>query len=240
MDAAERAAAGKAARSAARRSSHAAWEPPESRADPVEILERPGAVAGSRAGADPLRADVGLALRLLPRRRRGDGRRPRRHAGTPGCGCRPAATPTSPTSAPSRRPTAASSSTSTTSTSPCPGPGSGTSSGSPPASRSPAAKTASSARSAARRCCEAARAYREAMRTFASQRNLDVWYARLDVESVMGEVEAEPKLTQPGAQGRGQGAGQGQPAGAREAHPNGRRRAAHPQRTAADRPRPRS
>jgi uncharacterized protein (DUF2252 family) len=33
------------------------------------------------------------------------------------------------------------------------------------------------------------------MRAFASQGSLDVWYARLDVESVMGEIEAEPKLT---------------------------------------------
>ncbi len=41
----------------------------------------------------------------------------------------------------------------------------------------------------------AARSYREAMRTFAAQGNLAVWYARLDVESVMGEIEAEPKLT---------------------------------------------
>jgi uncharacterized protein (DUF2252 family) len=41
----------------------------------------------------------------------------------------------------------------------------------------------------------AARAYREAMRAFASQSNLEVWYARLDVEAVMGEIDAEPKLT---------------------------------------------
>ncbi|HEX5928951.1 MAG TPA: DUF2252 domain-containing protein [Solirubrobacterales bacterium] len=40
----------------------------------------------------------------------------------------------------------------------------------------------------------AARSYREAMRSFASQRNLEVWYARLDVEAVMAEIEAEPKL----------------------------------------------
>ncbi|MFN8164281.1 MAG: DUF2252 family protein, partial [Solirubrobacterales bacterium] len=42
---------------------------------------------------------------------------------------------------------------------------------------------------------EAARAYRDSMRAFASQRNLEVWYARLDVEAVMSEIEAEPKLT---------------------------------------------
>jgi uncharacterized protein (DUF2252 family) len=35
------------------------------------------------------------------------------------------------------------------------------------------------------------RAYREAMREFASQRNLEVWYARLDVETAMAEVESD-------------------------------------------------
>ncbi|HVY95582.1 MAG TPA: DUF2252 domain-containing protein [Solirubrobacterales bacterium] len=34
----------------------------------------------------------------------------------------------------------------------------------------------------------AARAYRDAMRAFASQTNLEVWYARLDVESVLAEA----------------------------------------------------
>ncbi|HEV7769304.1 MAG TPA: DUF2252 domain-containing protein [Solirubrobacterales bacterium] len=41
----------------------------------------------------------------------------------------------------------------------------------------------------------AGRSYREAMRSFASQRNLEVWYARLDVESVLGEIDAESKLS---------------------------------------------
>src|SRR6476661_2180515 len=40
MDAPERAAAGRAARSEVRRSSHSGWEPPDGRADPVAILER--------------------------------------------------------------------------------------------------------------------------------------------------------------------------------------------------------
>jgi uncharacterized protein (DUF2252 family) len=34
----------------------------------------------------------------------------------------------------------------------------------------------------------AMRAYREAMRRFAGMRNLDVWYARLDVETLLGEI----------------------------------------------------
>ena len=79
MDAPERAAAGKAARSEAPsllpRRLGAARGPGRPGRDP----RAPGGLAGPRAGADPLRADVGLALRLLPRRRRGDGRRPRRH-----------------------------------------------------------------------------------------------------------------------------------------------------------------
>jgi len=39
------------------------------------------------------------------------------------------------------------------------------------------------------------RAYREAMREFASQRNLEVWYARLDVETAMAEIEADDPET---------------------------------------------
>jgi uncharacterized protein (DUF2252 family) len=34
----------------------------------------------------------------------------------------------------------------------------------------------------------AVRAYREAMRSFAGMRNLDVWYARLDVDTLLGEI----------------------------------------------------
>ena len=38
-----------------------------------------------------------------------------------------------------------------------------------------------------------AAAYREAMRAFAGQRNLEVWYARFDVEAALEEVEAEDR-----------------------------------------------
>jgi uncharacterized protein (DUF2252 family) len=43
----------------------------------------------------------------------------------------------------------------------------------------------------------AVRAYREAMRRFAEMSNLDVWYARLDVDTLLGEIAklADPKLT---------------------------------------------
>ncbi|MEX2106253.1 MAG: DUF2252 family protein [Solirubrobacterales bacterium] len=37
----------------------------------------------------------------------------------------------------------------------------------------------------------AARTYRDSMRAFASQRNLEVWYARLDGEAAMGEAEID-------------------------------------------------
>ncbi len=37
----------------------------------------------------------------------------------------------------------------------------------------------------------AVRTYREAMRQFAAQRNLEVWYARFDVDSALGEIELD-------------------------------------------------
>jgi uncharacterized protein (DUF2252 family) len=37
----------------------------------------------------------------------------------------------------------------------------------------------------------AAREYREAMRRFASMRSLDIWYARLDIEAALGELGAQ-------------------------------------------------
>ena len=86
MNVSERAAEGKAARSEAPRSAHAAWEPPADRADPVEILESQARSRVARPGPDPLRADGRLALHLLPRRGGGDGRGPRHHAGVRAAG----------------------------------------------------------------------------------------------------------------------------------------------------------
>ena len=68
-------------------------------------------------------------------------------------------------------------------------------------------------------------AYRGAMHEFAAMNEIDVWYARLDVEQMAEPVAAD------GDQGRpppareepGEGAQQGQPAGARKADRNGRR-----------------
>ena len=89
---------------------------------PGRPAREPGRDARARAGADPLRADAGLAVHLLPRRGPDHGRRPRRARRRPACACSSAATPTSRTSASSPRPSGGWSSTSTTSTRPCPGP----------------------------------------------------------------------------------------------------------------------
>src|SRR6478672_8174904 len=93
------------------------------------------------------------------------------------------------TSAASPRPSGISSTTSTTSTRHCPGRSSGTSSASRPASRSPAEIAASG--EAERRACvlQVVRSYREAMRAFAGQRNIEVWYARLDADRFEGELK---------------------------------------------------
>ena len=66
LSAAERAARGKAARSEVPRSSHAVFEPAAHRSDPIELLRAPGADAGAGARADPLRADAGVAVHVLP------------------------------------------------------------------------------------------------------------------------------------------------------------------------------
>ena len=65
---AERAARGKAARAEVPRSSQAEIDFPKSR-DPVGAAGGAGGVAGAGAGADPLRADAGVAVRVLSRRR---------------------------------------------------------------------------------------------------------------------------------------------------------------------------
>ena len=70
---------GKAARSEVPRASHAEFAAGPGRPDPVSQLESQAAVAGAGAAADPLRADGGLRLHLLPRCRPPHGPRPRRH-----------------------------------------------------------------------------------------------------------------------------------------------------------------
>jgi uncharacterized protein (DUF2252 family) len=194
MDAAERAAAGRAARSAARRSSHAAWEPPDGRADPVAILERQAQtrvpelvpIRYGRMSVSPFAFFRGAAAVMAADL-----------ATTPVSGLRVQACGDAHLSnfgafaAPDRRLVFDLNDFDES----LPGPWewdvkrlgasfaiAGRENGFRPKQRQAAV-------------LEAARSYRDAMRAFASLRNLEVWYARLDVESVMGEIEAEPKLT---------------------------------------------
>ena len=79
----ERVARGKAARDQVPRSAHARLELGPDRPDPVALLEEQAATARPRARPDPLRADAGLAVHLLPGRRADHGGRP---GGTPRSG----------------------------------------------------------------------------------------------------------------------------------------------------------
>ena len=73
---AERAERGKAARAEVPRESHAVFDPPPDRPDPVALLEEQATVAGAGAGADPVGPDDGLPVHLLPRGGAADGQRP--------------------------------------------------------------------------------------------------------------------------------------------------------------------
>ena len=195
MDAPERAASGRAARSQARRSSHAAWEPPEGRADPVAILERQARsrvpelvpIRYGRMSASPFAFFRGAAAVMAADLAR-----------TPVSGLRVQACGDAHLSnfgafaAPDRRLVFDLNDFDES----LPGPW-----------EWDVKRLAASFAIAGRESCfkrkeraaavlAAARSYREAMRAFASQGNLGVWYARLDVESVMGELDAEPKLTE--------------------------------------------
>jgi uncharacterized protein (DUF2252 family) len=194
MDARERAAAGRAARSQVRRSSHAAWKPPADRADPVAILERQAAsrvpelvpIRYGRMSASPFAFFRGAAAVMAADL-----------AATPASGLRVQVCGDAHLSnfgafaAPDRRLVFDLNDFDES----LPGPWewdvkrlgasfaiAGRENGFKRGERAGAVLAAT-------------RAYREAMRAFASQSNLEVWYARLDVESVMGEIEAEPKLT---------------------------------------------
>ena len=71
----ERMARGRAARKEAPRSSHGRWEPAPDRPDPVALLEEQAESRVAQAGPDPVRADAGLAVHLLPGRRADHGGR---------------------------------------------------------------------------------------------------------------------------------------------------------------------
>jgi uncharacterized protein (DUF2252 family) len=194
MDAAERAAAGRAARSVARRSSHAAWEPPPDREDPVAILERQALtrvpelvpIRYGRMSASPFAFFRGAAAVMSADL-----------AGTPASGLRAQACGDAHLSnfgafaAPDRRLVFDLNDFDES----LPGPWEWD-------LKRLAASFAIAARENGldrKRRAEAllavTRAYRESMREFAEQSNLEVWYARLDVEAAMAEVEDEdPKV----------------------------------------------
>ena len=63
------------------------------------------------------------------------------------------------------------------------------------------------------------RSYRESMREFAAMRNLDLWYARIDVEDADRQVrlDRERRAAQARREERREGPDEGQPEGARQA-----------------------
>jgi len=194
MDAPERAAAGKAARSEVRRSSHAAWEPPEGRADPVAILERQAAtrvpelvpIRYGRMAASPFAFFRGAAAVMAADL-----------ATTPVCGLRVQACGDAHLSnfgafgAPDRRLVFDLNDFDES----LPGPWEWDVKRLAASFAIAGRENGFKRKERAASVLEVARSYRNSMRAFASQRNLSVWYARLDVESVMGEIDAEPKLT---------------------------------------------
>jgi uncharacterized protein (DUF2252 family) len=190
MDVAERAAEGKAARSEAPRSAHAVWEPPAGRVDPIAILEEQAStrvpelvpIRHARMAASPFAFFRGAAAVMAADL-----------AATPVSGLRVQACGDAHLSnfgvfaAPDRRLVFDLNDFDET----LPGPWewdvkrlaasfeiAGRENGFKRRERDAAVGTAVSQ-------------YRDAMHGFASQRNLEVWYARFDVESVLGEIEAE-------------------------------------------------
>ncbi len=190
MDASERAAAGRAARSGARRSSHAAWEPPADRADPVAILERQAAsrvpelvpIRYGRMSASPFAFFRGAAAVMAADL-----------AATPASGLRVQACGDAHLSnfgafaAPDRRLVFDLNDFDES----LPGPWEWD------VKRLAASFAIAGRENGLKRkqrgeiVLTAARTYREAMRGFASLGNLEVWYARLDAEAVMAGIEAE-------------------------------------------------
>jgi uncharacterized protein (DUF2252 family) len=190
MDVSERVAVGKAARSDAPRSSHATWEPQEDRADPVAVLERQARsrvpelvpIRYARMAASPFAFFRGAAAVMSADLAR-----------TPVSGLRVQACGDAHLSnfgvfaAPDRRLVFDLNDFDES----LPGPWEWD-------VKRLAASFAIAGREnglkgKARRAAvlEAGHSYRDAMRAFASQGNLEVWYARLDVEAAMAEVEEE-------------------------------------------------
>ena len=82
------------------------------------------------------------------------------------------------------------------------------------------------------------RSYREAIRSFAAMSNLELWYARIDVDEIaeLAAQQGTRKAAEAVRAQPGQGAVEGQHEGLREAHDDRRRRAQDRQRPAAHRP----
>jgi uncharacterized protein (DUF2252 family) len=194
MDAPERAAAGKAARSEVRRSSHGRWEPSGGRADPVAILERQARsrvpelvpIRYGRMSASPFAFFRGAAAVMAADL-----------ATTPVSGLRVQACGDAHLSnfgafaAPDRRLVFDLNDFDES----LPGPWEWDVKRLAASFAIAGRENGFKRRERGAAVVEAARSYRDAMRVFASQGNLEVWYARLGVESVIGELEAEPKLT---------------------------------------------
>ncbi len=193
MDAAERGAAGKAARADAPRSSHGAWVPAEDREDPIAILDRQAEdrvpdlvpIRNGRMAASPFAFFRGAAAVMAADLAR-----------TPVSGLRVQACGDAHLSnfgafaAPDRRLVFDLNDFDET----LPGPWEWD------VKRLAASFAIAGRESGLKRkqrreaILAAARTYRDSMRAFASLRNLEVWYARLDVEAVLGQVEdAAPK-----------------------------------------------
>jgi uncharacterized protein (DUF2252 family) len=194
MDAPERAASGKAARSEVRRSSHARWEPPEGRADPVAILDRQARsrvselvpIRYGRMSASPFAFFRGAAAVMAADL-----------ATTPASGLRVQACGDAHLSnfgafaAPDRRLVFDLNDFDES----LPGPWEWDVKRLAASFAIVGRENGFKRKERGAAVLEAARSYRASMRAFASQSNLEVWYARFDVESVMGEIEAEPKLS---------------------------------------------
>jgi uncharacterized protein (DUF2252 family) len=194
MDAPERAAVGKAARSEVRRSSHAEWDPPAGRADPVAILERQARsrvpelvpIRYGRMSVSPFAFFRGAAAVMAADL-----------ATTPVSGLRVQACGDAHLSnfgafaAPDRRLVFDLNDFDESLPAPWEWDVKRLAASFAIAGRENGFKR----KERAAAVLEVGRSYRDSMRAFASQGNLDVWYARLDVEAVMGEIEAEPKLT---------------------------------------------
>ncbi len=190
MDASERVAAGKAARSGSPRSAHGGWSVAEGREDPVAILERQAAsrvpelvpIRYGRMSASPFAFYRGAAAVMSADL-----------AATPDSGLRVQACGDAHLSnfgafaAPDRRLVFDLNDFDES----LPGPWEWDVKRLAASFEIAARENGLKAKQRAGAVLEMARSYRETMRELASQGNLQVWYARLDVEEQMGQLEGE-------------------------------------------------